>query len=51
MTDAGFPGQVQTRTTVMSQTHVQPEIRYDPTYAHTIPGIIKILMIVSTKYF
>lgn len=47
MTDAGFPGQVQTRTTIHSQTQVQPQIRYDPSYIQTVPGIVKLIIIVS----
>lgn len=47
MADAGFPGQVQTRTTIHSQTQVQPQIRYDPTYCQSVPGIIKMIIIVS----
>lgn len=48
MTDP-FPAQHTTRT-IVTETHVAPQIRYDPTYIKTIPGIIKIVCIVSIIY-
>lgn len=45
MADPGFPGQ-HTTTTSVTQTTVSPDIRYDPTYIRTLPGIIKIACIV-----
>lgn len=50
MADQGFPGQHTTTTTVTSNTTVQTNIRYDPIYIKTIPGILKIVQIVSTFY-
>lgn len=48
MADPGFPPQHTTTTTVTSSsTTVQRNIRYDPLYIRTIPGILKIAQIVS----
>uniref|UniRef100_T1HAD9 Uncharacterized protein n=1 Tax=Rhodnius prolixus TaxID=13249 RepID=T1HAD9_RHOPR len=42
MADPGFPGQHTTTTTVTtSNTNVQTNIRYDPSYIKTIPGMLK----------
>ncbi|KAL5290099.1 CMTM4 family protein [Megaselia abdita] len=40
MAQQGFPGS-HTTTTSVTQTTVSPQIRYDPTYIKTIPGILK----------
>lgn len=40
MADAGFPGAYST-TTVTTSTSVQTNIRFDPSYIRTVPGIIK----------
>lgn len=45
MGDSGFPGQHTTTTTVTSNTTVQTNIRFDPSYIRTIPGILKIVQI------
>lgn len=48
MMDQGFPGQHTTTTTVTtSTTTTQPNIRFDPSYARTLPGILKIVQVVS----
>ena len=48
MADPGFPPQHTTTTTVTSSsTTVQRNIRYDPLYIRTIPGILKVAQIVS----
>ncbi|KAK9510309.1 hypothetical protein O3M35_005119 [Rhynocoris fuscipes] len=42
MAEQGFPGQHTTTTTVTtSNTNVQTNIRYDPSYIKTIPGMLK----------
>lgn len=46
MGDQGFPGQHTTTTTVTSNTTVQTNIRFDPSYVKTVPGILKIIQIV-----
>ncbi|KAJ9584931.1 hypothetical protein L9F63_020737 [Diploptera punctata] len=47
MADPGFPAQHSTTTTVTtSNTTVERNIRYDPLYIRTIPGILKIAQIV-----
>ncbi|KAI8427337.1 hypothetical protein MSG28_001916 [Choristoneura fumiferana] len=43
MAEAGFPGQHTTTTTVTSSTTVQTNIRFDPSYIKTVPGILKIV--------
>lgn len=47
MADGGFPGQHTTTTTVTSNTTVQTNLRFDPSYMRTIPGILKAVQIVS----
>lgn len=47
MADAGFPGQHTTTTTVTSSTTVQTDLRFDPSYIKIIPGILKIVQMVS----
>lgn len=45
--DQGFPAQHTTTTTVTtSTTTTQPNIRFDPSYTRTLPGILKILQVV-----
>lgn len=47
MTEQGFPGQHTTTTTVTSSsTTVQTDIRYDPLYFRTVPGVLKCVEIV-----
>ncbi|KAG8330392.1 CKLF-like MARVEL transmembrane domain-containing protein 4 [Homalodisca vitripennis] len=49
MADQGFPGQHTTTTTMTAtSTSVQPELRYDPLYLRTLPGMLKVAQIVST---
>jgi hypothetical protein len=50
MADQGFPGQHTTTTVTSSNTTVQTNIRYDPLYIRTIPGILKIAQIVSNSF-
>ncbi|CAD0196480.1 unnamed protein product [Chrysodeixis includens] len=45
MAEVGFPGQHTTTTTVTSSTAVQTNIRFDPTYLKTIPGILKAIQV------
>nr|BAM19475.1 unknown unsecreted protein [Papilio xuthus] len=45
MADVGFPGQHTTTTTVTSSTTVQTNIRFDPLYIRTIPGILKVVQV------
>ncbi|XP_034829091.1 CKLF-like MARVEL transmembrane domain-containing protein 4 [Maniola hyperantus] len=44
MAEAGFPGQ-HTTTTVTSSTTVQTNIRFDPEYLKTVPGILKVVQV------
>ncbi|KAG5322789.1 CKLF4 protein, partial [Pseudoatta argentina] len=47
MMDQGFPGQHTTTTTVTTTTTTtQPNIRFDPSYARTLPGMLKIVQVV-----
>ena len=49
--DQGFPGQHTTTTTVTTTTTTtQPNIRFDPSYARTLPGILKIVQVVSVTH-
>lgn len=41
MAEQGFPNQHTTTTTVTTNTNVQTNIRYDPSYIRTVPGILK----------
>lgn len=50
MAESGFPGQHTTTTTVTSSTTVQTNIRFDPSYLKTIPGILKAVQVVSTFF-
>ncbi|XP_066584237.1 CKLF-like MARVEL transmembrane domain-containing protein 4 [Prorops nasuta] len=44
--DQGFPGQHTTTTTVTTTTTTtQPNIRFDPSYIRTLPGILKVVQI------
>lgn len=46
--DQGFPGQhTTTTTTTSSTTTYQRNIRFDPSYVRTIPGILKIVQMVT----
>lgn len=46
VTEPGFPSQ-HTTTTVTSNTSVQTNIRFDPKYVKTLPGILKCIQAVS----
>lgn len=48
MAEVGFPGQHTTTTTVTSSTTVQTNIRFDPLYVRTAPGILKVVQVVSS---
>ncbi|CAB3231563.1 unnamed protein product [Arctia plantaginis] len=48
MAEVGFPGQHSTTTTVTSSTAVQTNIRFDPSYIKTIPGILKIVQVLCS---
>ncbi len=50
MADAGFPGAYST-TTVTTSTSVQTNIRFDPSYIRTVPGIIKAAVMVPRLSF
>jgi len=45
MAEAEFPGQHTTTTTVTTSTTVQTNLRYDPSYIKTIPGLLKCVQI------
>lgn len=50
--DQGFPGQHTTTTTVTTTTTTtQPNVRFDPSYARTLPGMLKIVQVVSASRF
>lgn len=36
-----------TTTTTITETHVQTNIRFDPSYVKTIPGALKLAAVVS----
>lgn len=48
MAETGFPGQHTTTTTVISSTTVQTNIRFDPSYVKTIPGILKVFQVLCS---
>ncbi|XP_059058992.1 CKLF-like MARVEL transmembrane domain-containing protein 4 [Achroia grisella] len=48
MAEVGFPGQHTTTTTVTSSTTVQTNLRFDPEYVKTIPGILKVVQVGSS---
>ncbi|XP_046961627.1 CKLF-like MARVEL transmembrane domain-containing protein 4 [Vanessa cardui] len=48
MVEGGFPGQHTTTTMVTSSTTVQTNIRFDPLYVRTIPGILKVVQVVCS---
>lgn len=51
MTEQGFPGQHTTTTTVTTSTMtVQPNVRFDPSYVRTVPGLLKIVQVVSVIF-
>ncbi|XP_076172158.1 CKLF-like MARVEL transmembrane domain-containing protein 4 [Ptiloglossa arizonensis] len=43
--DQGFPGQHTTTTVTTTTTTTQPNIRFDPSYMRTVPGILKIAQV------
>lgn len=46
-----FPGQhVTTTTTTTSSSTFQRSLRFDPSYFRTMPGILKIIQMVNSKY-
>lgn len=47
MADQGFPPQHFTTTTVSTETTVQTNLRYDPSYIKTRPGNLKVAQLVS----
>lgn len=49
MAEVGFPGQHTTTTTVSSSTTVQTNIRFDGSYVQTLPGILKVVQVVSLR--
>lgn len=50
--DQGFPGQHTTTTTVTTTTTTtQPNIRFDPIYVRTVPGILKVVQVVSLLHY
>lgn len=51
MMEQGFPGQHTTTTVTTSTTTVQPNIRFDPSYVRTLPGLLKIVQVVSDKCY
>ncbi|XP_015185152.1 PREDICTED: CKLF-like MARVEL transmembrane domain-containing protein 4 [Polistes dominula] len=44
--DQGFPGQHTTTTVTTTTTTIQPNVRFDPSYMRTLPGILKILQVI-----
>ncbi|CAH2105133.1 unnamed protein product [Euphydryas editha] len=48
MAETGYAGQQRVTTTVTSSTTVQTNIRFDPSYLKTIPGILKIVQTVCS---
>ena len=46
MAETGFPG-AYASTTVTSETRVSPEVRFDPSYIRTVPGMLKIACLVN----
>ncbi|CAG9784748.1 unnamed protein product [Diatraea saccharalis] len=48
MAEVSFPGQHTTTTTVTSSTIVQTNIRFDPQYLKTIPGILKVIQVLCS---
>ncbi|KAK2588275.1 hypothetical protein KPH14_004298 [Odynerus spinipes] len=45
--EQGFPGQHTTTTTVTTTTTtVQPNVRFNPAYIRTLPGILKVIQVV-----
>ena len=39
-----------TTTTTITETHVQTNLRFDPSYVKTIPGALKLAAVVRTAY-
>lgn len=51
MADQGFPSQHTTTTTMTAtSTSVQTDLRFDPLYLRTLPGMLKVAQIVSIIY-
>lgn len=47
MSETGFPGTYSTTTVTQTATTVTTNIRFDPSYVRTIPGMLKIAIMVS----
>ena len=47
MDQAGRVHGTSTTTTTITETHVQTNVRFDPGYVKTIPGLLKVIAIVS----
>ncbi len=43
-------GGAGTTTTTVTETHVQTNLRWDPSYIKTLPGILKGLVVVSIEH-
>ena len=39
-----------TTTTTITETHVQTNLRFDPSYVKTLPGALKLAAVVRTAY-
>ena len=39
-----------TTTTTITETHVQTNLRFDPSYVKTLPGALKLAAVVRTSY-
>jgi hypothetical protein len=46
MAETGFPGTYSTTTVTQTATTVTTNIRFDPSYIRTIPGMLKIAIMV-----
>ncbi|KAI4503525.1 hypothetical protein M0802_000928 [Mischocyttarus mexicanus] len=44
--DQGFPGQHTTTTVTTTTTTIQTNVRFDPSYMRTLPGILKIVQVI-----
>jgi len=47
MAETGFPGTYSTTTVTQTATTVTTNIRFDPSYVRTIPGMLKIAIMVN----
>lgn len=45
------PATTSTTKTTITETHVQTNLRWDPNYIKTIPGILKLAAVVRTKNY